>query len=368
MKNFKLLFPIFLLLVFLSGCRDENTVPYGEIKTTAAEIAALSESNWVLSRPSGTDNPFLFRLTWDKARFNYESGDYFYVADVKYILEADLMDNNFSKPIKITETEKLYADFYTKDLKTLIDQIIGSETKTPNDISFRIKTVSEYGEMYSQPFTLNITSYLDVEPTVENIFIIGDMNGWDNTSKEYIMFRANNDANDQTYTYTGYFPKASYFKFCSEKNLGSYLNMYCADTNGVLKLGDFGAFYVEQGYYTITIDIKNMNWNIVAFDGSAAKTYSSLGPIGGFCNWDNEPAMSQSAFDPHQWRISYTFNSSTACKFRANHDWGNNWGGTTNEIPYGKAVFDGSGATINDAGTYDIYFNDLTGHYVIKKQ
>jgi hypothetical protein len=137
---------------------------------------------------------------------------------VKYILEADLMDNNFSKPIKITETEKLYADFYTKDLKTLIDQIIGSETKTPNDISFRIKTVSEYGEMYSQPFTLNITSYLDVEPTVENIFIIGDMNGWDNTSKEYIMFRANNDANDQTYTYTGYFPKASYFKFCSEKS------------------------------------------------------------------------------------------------------------------------------------------------------
>ncbi len=367
MKNLKYIIP-FLLLLILAGCRDEEATATGNIVTTAAEINALPVDHVKLLRPSNSEaNPFEFRLTWDKARFNYESGEYLYVQDVKYILEADLIGNNFSKPVTVAETNGLYHDFYNRDLKKLVDKILGEETKTAQDISFRIKTVSQYGEAYSKPLTLNITSYLDVEPTVKNLYIIGDMNGWDNTSKDYILFRNSNDPADGTYTYTGYFSKATYFKFVSEENMGSYTNMYGVD-NGVLKLGDFGALYVDPGYYTINLDIIKMTWSIEKFDGTNAKTYTTLGPIGGFCNWDNEPAMTPSSFDPHQWHLSQTFSESTAVKFRADHDWAKNWGGSAADIPYGKAVFDGSGATVNEAGTYDIYFNDLTGHYTIKKQ
>jgi hypothetical protein len=233
--------------------------------------------------------------------------------------------------------------------------------------SVRIKAISSKGEAFSEAVNMNITSYLNVDPTVKNVYIIGDMNGWNNTSKDYVMFRAGNDYQDGVYTYTGYFPAATYFKFVSEEYLGSFDHMYCAGANGVLEQGDLGAFYVTAGYHTISIDTKNMAWTISDPNITSPTVYDQMGPIGGFCNWDNEPMMTMSTFDPHQWRITYDFTASTACKFRGNKDWANNWGGQDAEVPYGKAVFDGPGATIQNAGTYDIYFNDLTGHYAIIK-
>src|SRR5690606_11634564 len=107
----------------------------------------------------------------------------------------------------------LYADIFVGDLKQAIDILVGEETETPHNFSFRIKTVTSYGEAYSEPVNLTVTSYLKVEPVVRNIYMIGDMNGWDNTNKDYITFRNTNDPRDGVHTFTGYFPKDTYFKF-----------------------------------------------------------------------------------------------------------------------------------------------------------
>lgn len=355
-----------LLIFGAIGCNKDEITGEGDVVTVPAQINAVSQTEWVLNRPAEGENPNLFRLTWDKARFNYENGIYQYVPEVNYTLEMDLLDNNFSRPVVVTTTSVLYYDFNTLETKALIDQVVGEETNMLHNFSFRVKTSTQYGEAYSQPFTITFTSYLNTVPAVQHIYVIGDMNGWNNTSREYIAFRNSNDPADGKYTYTGYFPSATYFKFCAEEFLGSFDKMYSLE-NGVLKQGDFGAFYVDPGYYTIDFNIFDGSWSITTYDGSAVPTYTTLGPIGGFCGWDNEPAMTQSAFDPHQWHISYTFDASTACKFRGDHDWSKNWGGQDGEIPYGHGVFDGPGATISEAGTYDIYFNDLTGHYTIKK-
>lgn len=182
------------------------------------------------------------------------------------------------------------------------------------------------------------------------------------------MYRNDNNPESGVYTYTGNFGAGSYFKFCGEEYLGSYDNMYCAGTDGVLDFGDKGAFYIE-GYATVTIDIINMTWKIEPYDASEIKTYSMMGPIGDFCAWDNEPLMDASSYDSHQWNGVFTFDNSTTVKFRGDRDWGGkNWGGAQPaDIPFGQGIFDGPGATA-PAGTYRIYFNDITGHYVIKKQ
>lgn len=130
-----------------------------------------------------------------------------------------------------------------------------------------------------------------------------------------------------------------------------------------------GAFYNEfERYVTITINTKDLIYTITDFDASSAKVYNTIGPIGQFCAWDNEPPLSKSGYDPHQWSGTFQFDISTAVKFRGEHNWGFNWGGKDVDYPYGKAVFDGPGATVSIPGKYKIYFNDLTGHYAILQQ
>lgn len=367
MKILKHIFLILTPILMLWSCSRTETVERGDVITTSSKINTLPQQQWTLVKPATETDSFVFRMSWSKAKFAYENGDYLFVSNIKYIVEMDLAENNFAHPVIVAETEELYHDFYTNELKTFIDRILGEESIAPKNYEFRVKAITKHGESISAPSMVSLTSYYLVDPFVSSVYIIGDMNGWDPNNKDYIMFRNSNDYNDGTYTYSGYFKAGTYFKMVVEENMGGYDKMFCAGDNGKLVIGDLGAFYVPEGYHTINIDVKNMTWKIENFDGSNSLVYNSLGPIGGFCGWDNEPLMTQSSFDPHQWRINYSFNDATAVKFRANRDWSKNWGGKDADIPYGKGVFDGPGATVKEAGNYNIYFNDLTGHYVIKK-
>ncbi|WP_165045513.1 SusE domain-containing protein [Dysgonomonas sp. ZJ709] len=373
MKKIKYIISLLCVLTLMSACNDDEST--SNISTTEPVLNSLVSNEWILIQPEIDQNPFLFRLNWTKARFFDQSGEALYADNVQYDIEADLSDNNFSKPIVLVSTTKLFADIYTQQFNTAIAQMLGVESKTVQNINIRVKTSGGSGEsVYSEALTLVVTPYIYVAPVPDpesskHIYIIGDMNGWNPNNTDFIMYRNSNDVEDGVYTYTGYFAngnEGAYFKFCAEEFLGGYNNMYCAGEGGKLEFGDTGAFYAGPGYYTVTIDIINMTWTLTPYDASAAKNYTTMGPIGGFCGWDNEPLMTKSAYDPHQWHIAYLFESGTACKFRGNKDWANNWGGGEFDIPYGKGVFDGGGASINEPGLYDIYFNDLTAHYIIK--
>lgn len=51
-------------------------------------------------------------------------------------------------------------------------------------------------------------------------------------------------------------------------------------------------------------------------------------------------------------------------KFRANHDWGTNWGASVSiaDTFYGTGVNNGDNIYV-PAGTYAVYFNDITGEF-----
>lgn len=363
------------MLTLMSACNDDESI--GGVTTTEPILSSLASNEWVLAQPAQDQNPFLFRLNWTKARFFDQTGEIVYADNILYEIEADLSDNNFSKPIVLASTNKLFTDIYTQQFNTAIKQMLGEDSETVQNITIRTKASGGPGpNAYSEAITLVVTPYIYVAPqpepdTPKHIYIIGDMNGWDPNNTDYIMYRNSNDIEDGIYTYTGYFANGNegiYFKFCAEEFLGGYNSMYCAGDGGKLEFGDTGAFYASPGYYTVTIDIINMKWTLTPYDVSRAKSYTSIGPIGGFCGWDNEPLMTKSAYDSHQWHIAYQFDAATACKFRGDKDWANNWGGGEFDIPYGKGVFDGGGSSISEPGLYDIYFNDLTTHYIIKKR
>ncbi|MFV0537267.1 MAG: SusE domain-containing protein [Dysgonomonas sp.] len=365
MRKLQYIFTLFCMLAFLPACSndDDNT---GEPTALSSKIADFDVTNYSLPEAKEGVNPYLFRMNWTKSRFFAASGEPVFVEGINYEVEADLVDNNFSKAVTVVSTKNLYTDIYTETLRQLLVSLVGEENEDTQTISLRVKATGNDLTVYSDPVLLVITPFVPIKE-VPNVFIIGDMNGWNNGSTDFIMFRNDNNVESGVYTYTGNFGAGCWLKFCGEQYLGSYDNLYSAGANGVLELGkDKGAFYIE-GFATITIDIVNMTWKIEAYDASAAKSYTGVGPIGDFCAWDNEPLMSASTFDPHQWNGVFTFDNSTTVKFRGDRNWANNWGAQAADIPFGKAVFDGPGATA-PAGKYRIYFNDLTGHYVIKKQ
>ena len=57
---------------------------------------------------------------------------------------------------------------------------------------------------------------------------------------------------------------------------------------------------------------------------------------------------------------SVTFEFDGQLKFAADEGWTYNWG--AEEFPYGIGVQNGLNIPVK-AGTYDVFFNDLTGHY-----
>lgn len=372
MKRLNTIYLLLAFLVLLGACREDDLLTLNS--SVASKLDPLPVSEIVLSQPAGGENPVVLSVTWSDTHF-YLSGSSnpTPAAPVTYELQMDKKENNFSTPEILASTTALYANILTKDLNgVLLTKFKATDKET---LEMQLRIVAYYGENKSQSLISQnthdfvVTAYrpLDVTPAV---YLLGDMNGWNNTSTEFLLYRDSNSLSDYTYTYTGRLAANSYFKFLPEESLGTYKAYgFGGDGKLVYEESEGGAFYNEvERYVKITIDIKELTYSIEDFDASDARVYSTIGPIGGFSNWDNEPAMKKSTYDPHQWSGTFTFSSSTAIKFRAEHDWANNWGGGDSDFPYGKAVFDGPGVNLSMPGTYKIYFNDLTGHYAILQQ
>ena len=371
MKASKIFLILFAGIIGFVSCAKEDTSP---VLTTveASSIDNLPSTSYPLTEPELESNPLAFTITWTETMFHLDDNTLPYpLGPVIYSVEIDKVGNNFATPQTLAGTTTLSANIFVKDLNGIV---LDKFAATPGEsIALEMRVVTLYGTNgieqinSANTFAISVTPY-DVTTEVFPVYLIGDMNGWDNTNTDYIMFRESNDPKNHIYTYTGRFAAGTYFKFIPKESLGTY-KAYCKkdETTLVYEESETGSFYNEtEGYKTITIDTKTLEYTIVDYDASAAKSFTTLGPIGGFCAWDNEPAMTVSDYDSHQWRITYTFIEGTALKFRGNKDWANNWGGSDIDFAYGKAVFDGPGATV-PAGTYTIYFNDLTGHYVIQK-
>jgi hypothetical protein len=228
----------------------------------------------------------------------------------------------------------------------------------------------------------NITE--TAKPSVNRpIYIIGDVNSWNNSdiTTMLALFKENSNSDNAVYTYTGYLP-VGYFKFLPEEALNSYKAL-CFKSEGKLEYleQDGGAFYnAEAGYKTISVNVDDMAYSISNYDASGANEWQTIGVIGEFCGWANEPKMTQySAGNKHIWSLELTLPSlaegaTHPVKFRANESWGSRWAANDPEaVPFGKAIFltkdeYDPNIVLHSGGNYHIVFNDLTGHYIFIKK
>jgi len=379
MKKISYMIAAFVSAIVLASCDTRepaitNVVPC-VIGSVPSEVFNISDI--IAKEP---ERKTLFTLTWTPAQIKSANGE-IKVAPITYNVEFDNYGNGFSnaKPYAIHSGNISSLDIPVMDFSTwVLSNIDGAKPGSVSKLEVRIK--AQYGDAdnftYSQNAQVVYINPFGYQP----MYIIGDRNSWNTSDTSYRLFKNNNDASDFTQTYTGKFKGE--FKLISKGCLGTD-DMYCkvSDTQmAVSKDGD--PFSVpSEGYYTLTINVKDMTYTITPYTNQNPKTFTAVSFMGQWCDWvttSESALMKATEYDPHIW--SGTFDLTTVdygVKFCGNKGWGDKWqpeSTKTEEIPFGISLYNSKESSDpnfslgTNTGTYFVSLNDITGHYIIEKQ
>jgi hypothetical protein len=215
----------------------------------------------------------------------------------------------------------------------------------------------------SQIVKVNVTPYV----AFKNLFLVGDATaaGWNTNNNNQAIFR--DASNINKFYFTGKFG-TSMFKLIETLGNNTWQPQWGIKGGAVANSdgGDPDPFTVSSaGYYTFEVDILAKTYSITPYSG-AMTTYSSIDIAGNLNGWSGSTVLTQSSFDPHQWFIKdLVVSSNGEAKFRANGTWDINWGAAAEFS--GQGTQGGANIPLN-AGTYDVYFNDIDGRYVFVKK
>jgi hypothetical protein len=373
MKNTALLILAFFLTLGFSACEDEVALDFvARQPATELEFTNAFLSEYVISQE--TENNIAERFVWEPVDFGAP-------VNVTYELQAST-DPTFEtfELVGTTSENQLAVSVGTfVDLAEELGMDNDPATDNPNigTVFFRLKAFTGTGgantiETFSEIQPLNIR-WLEtgVEASLRNLFLVGDATaaGWDPNNNNTPLFR--DPDNPDVYFYTGRF-NAGEIKLLEER--GQWQPQWGTNDGVTLAVNDGtgsdpGAFEIPaEGYYIFEVNIDAGTFSITPYDASGDPTYSTIGIIGDATanGWgDPDTDMTQSAFNPHLWFINGVTLSDGEMKFRANDSWDTNWGGSTSIS--GMGSLNGPNIPVT-AGTYDIWFNDITGRYIFLPQ
>ena len=240
------------------------------------------------------------------------------------------------------------------------------------------------------PFTLRITPEKLEDPYY---YLFGLATGNVSAANAYKYVMTPMEGNDMGFTFTTKYTakkagdllvwNISYWKKDFPKK--DFSKVYGTETKydksekGVVIQGEKDNYFIAPTaqYYTFVVDLEALTFEWKLLDDQNPASYTKISMIGAFNSW-NETDNSEidlTAVDPskHNWYVRHTFASDTELKFRANHDYSvMNWGYGNNDKEW-DAGEDWAKICEKDkkniavpAGTYDIYFCDITGaaHFV----
>ena len=164
----------------------------------------------------------------------------------------------------------------------------------------------------------------------DNFYEIGNEGGW---STNHLLL------GNGSGQYQGYYWLDGEFKFKPNKDNWDNDLEYVSGNTTSGSLTDGGGPNCPDpsaGFYQINLDFANMHYNLLKIE--------SISMIGGFNGWGEDLEMEYNK-DAGCWEVT-TDKVSGEYKFRANHDWAINWGGSENDLTQ-----DGSNLNI-EAGTY----------------
>lgn len=226
---------------------------------------------------------------------------------------------------------------------------------------------TEYNDRYCGYPVRPVADFGEKPSSYHIYYMVGELTGWDASNKDFAFYPESNTVHSYTAQFTG----AAGLKIWMKDDFGNWDTAYGAifdgddSESGSLTQSGAGTIVCPEpgAYYTLTVDFANMSYEWTKVADQNPTTYYNVSLIGGFNNWSADYDLTQVI--PHNWHTVFTLESATELKFRANHSWEVDWGdgGDINKKEYGKGSIYGNNINCT-AGTYDVFFNDITGEYL----
>lgn len=328
---------------------------------TAPVLTAPEEGNVYVLTEAGAD-ALAERFIWTAADFGQG-------IIANYDVEIDNEGGTFETPTVLGTTAGSTQLAITAAILNDAVTDLGATPEVPGTYLVRVKAYVGDLVMYSEPVEILITPYQGTIP-LSSLYIVGDATefGYNNNATNTPLFR---DAENQfLYHFTGYLLPGD-LKFLS--NLGAWQPQYGSNGEGILAVNDGtgsdpAAIVVPAAdYYTLTVNTEEMTYSLVRFDASAVPSFTSVGLIGAGSpgGWEADTVLANTTGNTHIWHKSGVVITPDAIKFRANASWElpGNWGAGT---PISGVVTSNGGdfVGVEEAGTYDVWFNDIDGRYI----
>lgn len=391
MKNiFKsLLVPALALAVipFFASCsedRDENPTlrqPTGNLTMTV---------------PAGAETTTLDLLNTESLTVTSTAPDYGFSSVILYQLQVSL-SHDFTTLRTLGDVNQTYSSSTAQPeisfkCRELNDSIVSLYQETnngenpsedPMTVYLRVQASvngSNTAYVYSSPVALSvIAQYVANVPDL--YYIVGAMQGWNTSDQSCIFYPSTNVVTTQSYT-TRWDGEATFKIFPGNDydNWKSWASAYTAPTendqsaSGTIIPNNGGGNFKSPApgeYYTFTIDMANMTYTWTKLDNQEPTEYKSIGITGDFNGWADGQDILMTEVSPHNWYVRATIPSEGGIKFRVDGAWTTSWGieGDVDKAInvgdqfWGKFIQPGKNALL-PAGTYDIYFNDITTEFV----
>ena len=344
-------------MMLFKACDDSSEL-FTISAPTAPVLANVSFTDLKLDAVN-TNNPAI--------TLNWEDADYGQQASINYAVQFS-SDDAFTTPVTAaTVTGRTNVTLSVSE----VNANAGNAGLNPFEWkALFIRVVSTIGTRASEPAASNaieINVYPYFNYTFNDYYLVGDATapGWNNNSNNPPLYRDASDSN--VFYYTGRFSGGGHFKLLQTKGLwqpqwgtddGTTVGVNLGSSSDPERFPTAGASGVTEGYYTFTINFATNTFSFTPFNATGITSPASLSLQG---SSTANVAMNQLGFDGHQWYANNVRLTPGAVEFVTGA--GAKWGNTTS---FSGVATDGGGeipVIVED--DYDIWFNDLTGRYIL---
>lgn len=369
LKQFSAISIIGLVMLFFATSCDDDSETFTITAPSAPVLADLSFTQLELDALN-TSNPAV-TLSWSESEYGQPTA-------VNYSIQF-AMDDAFSNPVNAaTITGQTSLTLSVGE----INSAAGNAGLNPFEWApLYTRVVASIGTQQSESISSNTINF-EVFPffnyPFEDYYLVGNATAadWNNNNNNPVLFR--DPSNGNSFTFTGFFTKGGggegdgRFKILETRGLWQpqWGSSHPDGSDPIETAGDIagnpgtqdsdpGRFGVlAGGYYQFTIDFGTKKYSLSPFDASGATDFTSMTLQGSAVT---DTAMNQLAFDTHLWYISSIRLVPGEVQFMTNT--GSNWGASTEFS--GQATENGGSIPVIVEDDYEVWFNDLTGRYIM---